>query len=83
MLDQSTIPAVAENDNNIPISPTENGLNTVSTIADAPSEFRPSVRLKTVLEQYVRISIIPERTTDGVKPVTAIKPSTVAKTTAA
>ena len=61
------------------MSPTANGLNRVSTIAAVPRELSPSVRLKTAFEQYVRISIIPERTTDGVKPVTAIKQNTIAK----
>ena len=64
------------------MSPTEYGLNKVSTSAAIPSEFIESERLNISVAQQVTITITPDLITDGVKPVIAIKNITIAETTA-
>ena len=78
--DQRTIPIVAIKESNIPISPTEYGLSTVSTIPAKPSEFKGSLLRKNIGAQKVIIDITPALTTDEAKPVIDIKLNTVIKT---
>ena len=71
------MPVVAENESNIPISATAYGLKTVRTIAAKPRLFSESAILRFDDANDTIIIIIPARTTECAKPVTAMKAITV------
>ena len=71
------MPVVAENESNIPISATAYGLKAVRTIAAKPRLFSESAILRFDDANDTIIIIIPARTTECAKPVTAMKAITV------
>ena len=75
--DHRIIPVVAENESNIPISATAYGLKAVRTIGGKTKVFSESAILRFDDASDTIIIIIPARTTECAKPVTAIKAITV------
>ena len=71
------MPVVAANESNIPMSATANGLKIVSTTAANPRLLSESAIRKFDDANDTIIIIMPARTTECAKPVTAIKAITV------